>query len=210
MNISRFFASTNREAMRQVRLALGPDALIISNQRVNGGVEILAADPTVVARASEQAAGGAGASPQALPAALMQEFSDMRGAIESRMDALLWGNQLKQSANTAGLFQFLLGCGFSTALLRAMLKQLPAGLSMRDAQEWVRTELARNLPVLATEDALWKPGLALALVGPTGVGKTTTVAKLAARAVKQHGPEGVALLTTDTYRIGAYEQLKIY
>ena len=46
MNISRFFGATNREAMRQVRLALGPDALIISNKRVNGGVEILATDQT--------------------------------------------------------------------------------------------------------------------------------------------------------------------
>ncbi|WJJ93177.1 hypothetical protein [Neopusillimonas aromaticivorans] len=46
MNISRFFGATNREALRQVRLALGPDALIISNRRVNGGVEILATDQT--------------------------------------------------------------------------------------------------------------------------------------------------------------------
>lgn len=210
MNISRFFGRTNREAMRQVRLALGPDALIVSNQRVNGGVEILAADPTTLESAGQQASVASARPPASSSAELMREFADMRGAIETRMDALMWGNQLKQSSNTAVLFQFLLGCGFSTALLRAMLKQLPEGLSMRAAQEWVRSELARNLPVLSDEDALWAPGLTLALVGPTGVGKTTTVAKLAARAVERHGAEGVALLTTDTYRIGAYEQLKIY
>jgi len=49
-----------------------------------------------------------------------------------------------------------------------------------------------------------------ALIGPTGVGKTTTTAKLAARAVVRYGADKVALLTTDSYRIAAYEQLKIY
>src|SRR3546814_16637343 len=56
MNISRFFGSTNREALRQVRLALGPDALIVSNRRINGGVEILATDPTSVPPDGDQAA----------------------------------------------------------------------------------------------------------------------------------------------------------
>jgi flagellar biosynthesis protein FlhF len=49
-----------------------------------------------------------------------------------------------------------------------------------------------------------------ALVGPTGVGKTTTVAKLAARAVLKHGANKVAMITTDSYRIGAQDQLRIY
>src|SRR5690606_36167936 len=68
----------------------------------------------------------------------------------------------------------------------------------------------KHLPVLENEDALWKPGCAIALVGPTGVGKTTTLAKLAARCVRRSGPDSLVLLTTDTYRIGAHEQLKIY
>lgn len=209
MNISRFFGSTNREALRQVRLALGPDALIVSNRRVNGGVEIMAADPT--SANPEQTPEKISISNAPVPQAdVMREIGAMRGALESRIDDLAWGNQLKQSSHAATLFQSLLGCGFSTALLRAMLKRLPARLSLRAAQEWVRGELARNLPVLETEDELWHPGLTLALVGPTGVGKTTTIAKLAARAVQRHGSSGLALLTTDTYRIGAYEQLKIY
>ena len=56
MNISRFFGATNREAMRQVRLALGPDALIISNKRGSGGVEILATDQTSLPDADATAA----------------------------------------------------------------------------------------------------------------------------------------------------------
>src|SRR5690606_24305248 len=53
-------------------------------------------------------------------------------------------------------------------------------------------------------------GRVVALVGPTGVGKTTTIAKLAARCVRRNGAESLVLITTDTYRIGAHEQLKIY
>lgn len=207
MNISRFFGSTNREALRQVRMALGPDALIVSNRRVNGGVEIMATDPTSVSVEGDKVAIAPAATP---PNDVMREIGALRGAFETRIDELMWGNQLRQSSHAAALFQSLLGCGFSTALLRAMLKRMPPKLSMRAAQEWVRSELTTHLPVLTSEADLWQPGLTLALVGPTGVGKTTTIAKLAARAVRRHGSQGLALLTTDTYRIGAYEQLKIY
>jgi flagellar biosynthesis protein FlhF len=91
-----------------------------------------------------------------------------------------------------------------------MLKSLPEGLGSRAALQWARSELVKSLPVLDREDTLWRPGAAIALVGPTGVGKTTTVAKLAARCVKKYGAQNVVLMTTDTYRIGAHEQLKIY
>lgn len=338
MKISRYFGITTREAMRQVRLALGPDALIISNRRVEGGVEILATDASSVPEAdaptpvgaqspngqgpgaqspapqppgarppvaessglqapgapypsgqnsepmspqgastrtsmfsptsplgayaaafqaaygeeqraehaeraapltpaaapepplSATASGADGAqSTSAAPASgaaashvstttfgaqpppdIMDAIGAMRGALESRIDELMWGNQLRRAPQAATLFPTLLGFGFSTALLRAMLQRLPEQLSSHAALEWVRQELISHLPVLADEDELWKPGLALALVGPTGVGKTTTIAKLAARCVRRFGPDKLVLITTDTYRIGAHEQLKIY
>ncbi|OXR49707.1 flagellar biosynthesis protein FlhF [Pusillimonas sp. T2] len=307
MNISRFFGATNREALRQVRLALGPDALIISNRRVNGGVEILATDQTalpdnvvqqIAAQEAEAAAkqapvtmrtafrrpdqasgpvsypgmpgtpptsasgsdprragalsghmssaeGGSrptGAMPSAgglppsglrqppatglrpAPAALaaamggptessgdvLGAIGALQGVLESRIDELLWGSQLRRAPQAISLFQTLLGFGFSTALLRAMLKRLPENMGAKAAFQWARNELVRHLPVLETEDELWQPGAVVALVGPTGVGKTTTVAKLAARCVKRLGAENVVLLTTDTYRIGAHEQLRIY
>lgn len=232
MSVSRFFGSTSREAMRQVRLALGPEALIVSNRRVNGGVEILATDATAsavpapaVAPMQESQSVPVGVSPapmsapssapyaggsQQQPAELMSAIGAMRGALENRIDELLWSNQLQRAPETLSLFQTLLGYGFSTALLRAMLKRMPAHLNDRAAFEWARHELDTHLPVLPSEDRLWQPGLALALVGPTGVGKTTTIAKLAARCVKRFGPDKLVLITTDTYRIGAHEQLKIY
>ncbi|MFT0851134.1 flagellar biosynthesis protein FlhF [Achromobacter sp. F4_2707] len=151
------------------------------------------------------------AAPEAQPQPdIMDAIGDMRGALENRIDELLWGNQLRRAPQAASLFQELMGFGFSTALLRAMLKRLPEQLSSRAALQWVREELIGNLPVLSSEDDLWKPGLVLALVGPTGVGKTTTIAKLAARCVRRFGPDKLVLITTDTYRIGAHEQLKIY
>jgi flagellar biosynthesis protein FlhF len=75
---------------------------------------------------------------------------------------------------------------------------------------WIKTVLARNLSTITNEDAILDQGGVFALVGPTGVGKTTSTAKLAARCVIRHGPEKLALITTDAYRIGGHEQLRIY
>ena len=141
---------------------------------------------------------------------LLGAIGDLKGSLESRIDELLWGNQLRRSPQAITLFQTLLRFGFSTALLRAMLKRMPEQATPRAALQWARHELGKHLPVLDAEGTLWQPGLVLALVGPTGVGKTTTIAKLAARCVRRTGPGGLVLLTTDTYRIGAHEQLKIY
>lgn len=226
MSISRFFGATTREAMRQVRLALGPDALIVSNKRVNGGVEILAADSTANVSGTATPASRPSASvaaeqkrppmtpPPRMPGMSTQEvmtaIQSLKGSLEGRIEELMWSNQLRLNPDVITLFQSLLAYGFSSALLRAMLKRLPPNLSLRAAMQWVRTELDTHLPVLKSEDHLWQPGLALALVGPTGVGKTTTIAKLAARAVRKFSAENVVLITTDTYRIGAHAQLKIY
>ena len=69
--------------------------------------------------------------------------------------------------------------------------------------------LAFNLQTVASDQIIESGGI-YALIGPTGVGKTTTTAKLAARSVMRHGADKVALLTTDSYRIGGHEQLRIY
>ncbi|KCB24414.1 flagellar biosynthesis protein FlhF [Bordetella hinzii] len=159
--------------------------------------------------------GAAAALPPALPAgeapSVHAAIDALRGALENRMDGLLWGGRkpAREPVN-AGLFRVLLEAGFSMPLLRALLERLPPELDAARARDWARNELLTHLPVLRDENAFLAAGGVLALVGPTGVGKTTTLAKLAARCVAREGREQVAMLTTDNFRIGALEQLQIY
>lgn len=136
----------------------------------------------------------------------------LRGSLESRMDGLLWGGPQGPGAEPvkAALLRSLLECGFSMPLVRSLLERLPADMDRHAALAWSRNELVASLPVLRDEDELLADGGVFALVGPTGVGKTTTLAKLAARCVDREGRDQVAMLTTDMFRIGALEQLQIY
>lgn len=158
---------------------------------------------------------GPGMPPAAMPgdaaAGLQDAISALRGALESRMDGLLWGGRQGPGREPAGaaLFRSLLDAGFSTKLVRALVERMPQGMSAEAALAWARNELVTHLPVLGSEDEFLGGGV-YALVGPTGVGKTTTLAKLAARCVAREGREQVAMLTTDNFRIGALEQLQIY
>jgi flagellar biosynthesis protein FlhF len=108
------------------------------------------------------------------------------------------------------LLRRLLGAGFSPGLSREMIGELPDGLDLIRALRSVKTRLQQRLRTAAPDAGLVDGGGIIALVGPTGVGKTTTVAKLAAECAIKHGPTRLALVTTDTYRIGAVDQLRIY
>jgi flagellar biosynthesis protein FlhF len=88
-----------------------------------------------------------------------------------------------------------------------LLGELPAGLSSEDAQRRALAHLARHLAV--TGDALLDHGGRVAFVGPTGIGKTTGIAKLAARWVMRHGTRDIALISMDDQRFGAHEQLRV-
>ncbi len=117
----------------------------------------------------------------------------------------------------AALQRRLLAAGFGHALVGDLLSALPSELadsapdSASDSERaWLERQLVARLSVASDPEALLDEGGAIALVGPTGVGKTTTTAKLAARYVMRHGPERAVLVTTDAYRIGAQDQLRIY
>jgi flagellar biosynthesis protein FlhF len=303
MKVKKFTAATSRDALRKVREALGPDAVILSNRPVDGVVEILAldnddvaslaspseesgmdqpqphlqhfhADPEPMApsftqrrfeepapaftqrrmeepapaftqrRMEEDAPAFAQAAPtyanrrapapeagidmaamtsmmsaalaQAKESAaaemsgMMSEIRAMRGMMETQLAELSWNATQQREPQKTAVLREMLAAGFSATLARYLIDKMPATKDAADALRWVKTVLARNLTTIANEDDLLARGGVFALVGPTGVGKTTTTAKLAARCVMRHGPEKLALITTDAYRIGGHEQLRIY
>ncbi len=156
----------------------------------------------------EPAAGDAEISP--VMHELAREVRMLRALVEGQLAGLAWGDVSRRDPHRAEVMKRLLASGFSPALTRQFLDRMPADESLEKAMKWVRAALAHNLKVAPAGEDLVERGGIYALVGPTGVGKTTTIAKLAARAVLKHGAAKVAMITTDSYRIGAQDQLRIY
>jgi flagellar biosynthesis protein FlhF len=141
---------------------------------------------------------------------VMNELSSMRGMMEEHFAGLLWGDRQRRSPNHAALTKRLFAAGFSAQLVRLLIDNMPEIEQAEASMQWVQQVLENNLPVMDSEESMMSRGGVFALMGPTGVGKTTTTAKLAARCVMRFGASKVALLTTDSYRIGAHEQLRIF
>ncbi|MGY4878853.1 flagellar biosynthesis protein FlhF [Vreelandella aquamarina] len=250
MSVRRFVGANSRDVMRQVREALGDDALIVANRRTEGGVEILAmADAAVdhfdpaphdpaphnpvspaesaskpdfgaalAAASSNTPTASASAQPmepdplQAMSDRLLKEMQDMRALLAS-------AGQVPETTAPTGwahrLHQLLFEVGFSVEIANELLATMPEAFNqLADSSQqplaWLRDQLVSRLAVLKEENHFFDQSGIVALVGPTGVGKTTTTAKLAARFVMRHGTRPVALVTTDSFRIGAHEQLRIY
>ena len=100
--------------------------------------------------------------------------------------------------------------GFSPDLARRIAIHVPATSEIAATDDWLLEVVAGNLRCASGTDGLIESHGAVALVGPTGVGKTTTVAKLAARFAVRYGAAQLGLITLDSYRIGAHEQLRSY
>jgi len=141
---------------------------------------------------------------------MMSELRSMRGMLESQLAEISWTTQQQREPVRAQVLRELLAAGFSASLARYLAEKMPADQPFERGMNWVKNIISRNLATIGNESELLEKGGVFALVGPTGVGKTTTTAKLAARCVMRHGPGKLALITTDGYRIGGYEQLRIY
>ncbi|MBS0293637.1 MAG: flagellar biosynthesis protein FlhF [Proteobacteria bacterium] len=141
---------------------------------------------------------------------LMKELQSMKDLIEDRFNTLTWLGQARQNPIQSNLMLKLIRAGYSPALARAMLEHLPEQLGAQEAVHWLMNVLERNLHTDAQALPLYEEGGIYAMVGATGVGKTTTTAKLAALCARVHGPASVGLITLDTYRMGAHEQLRSY
>jgi flagellar biosynthesis protein FlhF len=139
---------------------------------------------------------------------MMNELRSMKGLIEERFGALAFMEKLQRQPGQARLTQKLLDCGFSPALIRKLAESLPDGVV--DETAWAAGVLERNLMTAEAEPALEDQGGVYALVGSTGVGKTTSTAKLAAAFATKYGSANLGLVTLDAYRVGAHEQLRTY
>lgn len=319
MKIKRFFAKDMRTALAEVKETLGPDAVIMSNKKVTGGVEIVAAvdyqsqvpgpkdapvrrqlnDESVnISSAGKQmtrsappkeqneyyadtlaallarqqklnpanpagngtpaptpwsgngAAGGnqsAGlasangaprtlaeqgqwgaapepAKPKARPApgpraaqpaprdqemeGMRKEMASIRKLLEHQISGLMWQEVERREPMRALLIKELKKMGFDDAFADQLAGLIPEDMPIHQAMAQLAEVLTAQLKI--SEDDILRQGGAVALLGPTGVGKTTTIAKLAARFAMKYGAEQVALITTDNYRIGAHEQLQTY
>ena len=129
-----------------------------------------------------------------------------------------WFEATRRRPGQMRLLRNLLGCHFSPMLARTLVELLPSDYADAQADEWLRQMLMRALAgvnqgaglALGEERTLFDAGGVFALIGPTGVGKTTSIAKIAAHHVLRHGPRSLALITADVYRIGAQEQLRAF
>jgi flagellar biosynthesis protein FlhF len=139
---------------------------------------------------------------------MMNELRSMKGLIEERFGALAFMEKLQRQPGQARLTQKLLDCGFSPALIRKLAESLSPDIA--DELAWASGVLERNLMTGEAEAALEDQGGVYALVGSTGVGKTTSTAKLAAAFATKYGASNLGLVTLDAYRVGAHEQLRTY
>jgi flagellar biosynthesis protein FlhF len=170
--------------------------------------EIRVTPPVAAAlRAGPVLADGALPMGAAEQAAMVDELRSMRGLIEQRFGALAFMEKLQRQPRQATLTQKLLDVGFSPSLTRKLVDSLPEGV---DEMAWAAGVLERNLATGEREPALEDRGGVYALVGATGVGKTTSTAKLAAAFATKHGAANLGLITLDAYRVGAHEQLRTY
>jgi len=252
--------SDMRNVLRRVREEQGPDAVILSNRQVDGGIEVITAvdydealvqqalgSPPVTATAAPDAAGVATgliddtasgvaeievlsadltkiadsqqaietlpvttASSTAEPAIaeMRSEISSLRGLLETQLSGLVWKDKTRRNPLQAQLLRNLSKIGLAPDIANIIANR--TGPIDNDKSLWREPllTLAQTIPV--TADKLLQEGGIAALIGPTGVGKTTTIAKMAAQYAMNFGTDDIALICADAYRIGAKEHLTAF
>jgi len=205
MSVQVYVAANAREGLARIRRELGDDAVVLSTRPHPQGVEFLAsAYGDLAVPAVSETPDPAGSS------RILAELARLRGLVQNQLAGFAWGATRRRDPARVAVMQTLFAAGFGSTLARTLAARLPRGLDPDAAQRWLRQVLIRNLPVLGREADLLASGGRYALVGSTGSGKTTTLAKLAARGVDVHGASQVALVAADAYRIGAAAQLTVY
>ncbi|MCA4961749.1 flagellar biosynthesis protein FlhF [Pseudomonas sp. Y24-6] len=182
-----------------------------TNRQLFAGLPLTAAEPLVEptytepARAAPAPAATGGVDPRAFDS-MRFELNSLRELMEVQLGSLAW-NQLQGSRPAqANLWRRLQRIGLSGPLSRDLLAMISDIDEPRQAWRMLLAHLARMIATPEIEPL--EEGGVIAMVGPAGMGKTTTLAKLAARYVLKYGAQNIALVSMDSYRIGAQEQLK--
>ncbi|MEO2266888.1 flagellar biosynthesis protein FlhF [Pseudoalteromonas sp. YIC-656] len=140
--------------------------------------------------------------------AMRDEMNAIRQLLEHQVSGLLHQDRARRDPTRACFIERLQGMGIEESVAEQLVRYVPDDLSRKEAWQVVLEMMHKQMHTTGNE--ILRHGGVYALVGPTGVGKTTTVAKLAALGAQKYGADNVALITTDTYRIGAFEQLATY
>ena len=204
MKLRRFLAPDARSALELIRKELGSEAVVVTSRKTPEGVEFMAGlydelESVPSAETRQDSSSG-----------IWRELSRVRAMLQNQLAGFAWSAEKRRHPVRVHVMQRVLAAGFSPKLARHLASALPKSHSVEQADAWLRLVMIRNLRVQPADEM---PGLmpgVWALVGPTGHGKTTTLAKLAAQAALKHGQDKVALISMDAYRIGAQQQLESY
>lgn len=139
---------------------------------------------------------------------IQQEMASIRQLLEHQVSGLMWQDMAQKDPQRAVLVTRLLALGLNEQIADQIAGYVPVGY--QEAEAWQQAKRLMSEQINTTQNDIIHRGGVVALVGPTGVGKTTTIAKLAARFAQVHGQEEVALISTDTFRISGFDQLATY
>jgi len=192
MKIKKFRAGTFPEALRMVKKELGPDAVILSSEQLKGrrgGVEVVAAidhDAGAYRRAE--------VTEKSIDVSVIG--NELRALKETLRRMTLAGYEIRMPEEKMKIFGLLRRNAVSEEFAVTLAEKAS---SVEELRRLLRQELSFSS----------RPAGKICLVmGPTGVGKTTTIIKLATHAIRKG--RRVALISLDTHRIGAVEQMKVY
>ncbi len=143
-------------------------------------------------------------------AELMGELRSMQGMLASHLSSMAWLDGVRRNPVQTQVLRHLMACGFSGGLARRLADRLPGNLGDRPARLWLADRLQKVIQVDAPGQSIIDRGGIYAITGSTGVGKTTTIAKLAAQFAMRYGTESIGLVSVDAYRIGAQDQLRAF
>jgi flagellar biosynthesis protein FlhF len=137
-----------------------------------------------------------------------RELKDLRQLLETGLAGMAWSDERLREPMKARVLEALLAMDIDADIATALAARITPGSNTQNPAHVPLALILKHLDVVA--DLASVTGGVMAIVGPTGAGKTTTIAKLAARWCMRHGTENLALVSTDAYRIGARDQLMSY